>query len=303
MSNNFAKLFRIWRRETPLPVMVSLFLLLILAISTVVRAQESEGEGMWGQNGSHIYNTNPGNIGVGKSNPAHKLDVSGTINGTAFRQGGQLLGMWKREGGSGPEIPIYYNNGSVGIGTENPAASLHIKRGTGLKMILEQFQEGHPVYWEWRFVEANPWSMGINSAGDFRLSRSGTLSTPDLVMNRQTGSLGLGIANPGNYRLAVDGKVWAKELVVEAEWADDVFEADYPLPEIDSLAGYIAQFGHLPRVPSAAEIAEKGVSLGEMQATLLRKIEELTLYVIDLNRENRFLHQSLDALKENLNSN
>jgi len=86
----------------------------------------------------------------------------------------------------------------------------------------------------------------------------------------------------------VDGKIVAKEFYVTTNinyWSDYVFEKDYRLRPICEVEEYIAEHGHLPDVPSAEEVSEQGQDLGRMDAILLRKIEELTLYVIELEKK------------------
>ena len=68
-------------------------------------------------------------------------------------------------------------------------------------------------------------------------------------------------------------------------WADYVFDKTYKLASLQSVEKYIAQNNHLPDVPSAATVAKSGIDLGDNQAVLLKKIEELTLYVIKLQKE------------------
>lgn len=122
---------------------------------------------------------------------------------------------------------------------------------------------------------------------------------------RASGGVGINTANAGGgYALAVGGKIRAEEIVVETGWADDVFEPGYPLLPLPDLEAAIRRDGHLPGVPTAAAVARDGVSLGETQATLLRKVEELTLYVLELSRaqdrlreENARLRERLDAVQ------
>lgn len=108
-----------------------------------------------------------------------------------------------------------------------------------------------------------------------------------LVIDRGSQNVGIGTENLDNsaYKLAVNGTIRSKEIIVESGWADYVFEPDYRLASLAEVARHIEQYGHLPDVPSAATIAHSGVPLGEMQATLLRKIEELTLHLIAMDRE------------------
>jgi len=85
------------------------------------------------------------------------------------------------------------------------------------------------------------------------------------------------------YRLSVKGKVRADAIKVYTDWADYVFESNYDLPTLEEVEDYIAINGHLKDIPSAAEVAVNGIDLGEINKLLLQKIEELTLYTIQLN--------------------
>lgn len=87
------------------------------------------------------------------------------------------------------------------------------------------------------------------------------------------------------YRLSVKGKIRAEEVKIYTTWADFVFEKNYNLPTLYEVESYIKENGHLKDIPSAEEVKENGVKLGEMNKLLLQKIEELTLYVIDLKKE------------------
>jgi len=101
------------------------------------------------------------------------------------------------------------------------------------------------------------------------------------------GNLGIGTSNPGAYKLVVNGKIRAKEIKVETGWADYVFKDDYVLPTLAQVEKHIKEKGHLPNIPSAKEVSEKGIELGEMNKLLLEKIEELTLYT--LQQEKRLI--------------
>ncbi len=90
-----------------------------------------------------------------------------------------------------------------------------------------------------------------------------------------------------DHRLSVDGKIVAKEFVVTTDinyWSDYVFDADYHLRPLSEVSAFIQENGHLPDVPSAEEVSCEGLDLGRMDALLLRKIEELTLYIIELEK-------------------
>lgn len=113
------------------------------------------------------------------------------------------------------------------------------------------------------------------------------------------GKLGIGTTSiPTGFDLAVAGKIIVTEVKVEAlPWSDFVFKDDYKLMSIASLKSYIQENNHLPDIPSEAEVQSEGISLGEMDALLLQKIEELTLYVIEIKEENEALKNEVEALK------
>jgi len=90
----------------------------------------------------------------------------------------------------------------------------------------------------------------------------------------------------GSHKLAVEGSIGAREIKVEANgWSDFVFENTYQLPSLKEVENHIQQKGHLKDIPSAKEVKENGIFLGEMDAKLLQKIEELTLYTIQQQKE------------------
>ncbi len=105
---------------------------------------------------------------------------------------------------------------------------------------------------------------------------------------------------PGfNIKLSVDGIVFTKELVVTTSpWADHVFADDYSLMPLADLRTFIDENKRLPGIPSEQEVKRDGVRIGEIQARLLEKIEQLTLYMIELSQQNETLRVELDELKE-----
>jgi hypothetical protein len=107
------------------------------------------------------------------------------------------------------------------------------------------------------------------------------------------GNVAIGTTDPKGHKLAVAGSIIAEKIKVKtyANWPDFVFNADYKLPSLQQLEAFIIANKHLPEIPSANDIAENGHDLGEMNKKLLQKVEELTLYVIDLQKQ-------LDVLKK-----
>ncbi|MDL5514710.1 hypothetical protein QSE00_23065 [Arenibacter sp. M-2] len=100
------------------------------------------------------------------------------------------------------------------------------------------------------------------------------------------GNVGIGTTDPGIWKLAVNGNIRAKEIKVEtANWPDYVFAKDYELPSLEEVEKHINDKGHLINIPTALDVKSNGIELGEMNKLLLEKIEELTLYLIDMKKE------------------
>lgn len=124
------------------------------------------------------------------------------------------------------------------------------------------------------------------------------LGDSEKMIITNAGNVGIGISNPAN-ELEVNGKIRAKEVLVESTgWPDFVFSEGYKLKPLEEVETHINNNGHLPEIPSAEEIEENGIQVGEMQSKLLQKIEELTLYMIEINKENKTLKEKV-ALLEN----
>jgi len=109
-----------------------------------------------------------------------------------------------------------------------------------------------------------------------------------------SGRVGInGVAYPA-YPLEVNGTIRAQEVKIEAtDWPDFVFTKDYQLPSLSDVEKHIQKKGTLPNIPSEQEVKENGIEVGDMQAKLLQKIEELTLYVIEQNK-------TIESLKEDI---
>jgi len=130
--------------------------------------------------------------------------------------------------------------------------------------------------------------------GEFYIERGGAGA---LFTINPNGNVGIG-ASSLVYKLNVNGTIRAKEVRVESSWADYVFDKNYKLPSLKDVAAYIEQHQHLPGVASAAEIQQNGLPVGEAQSKMMEKIEELTLYVIDLQKQVNQLQQQLGQAKK-----
>jgi trimeric autotransporter adhesin len=109
-----------------------------------------------------------------------------------------------------------------------------------------------------------------------------------------------GSIDVSDYSLFVKGGILTEEVRVtlQADWADYVFAKDYKLPTLKEVEGYIDANGHLPNMPSAQQVKEDGIGLGEMSKMQQEKIEELTLYLIEQQKEIETLKAQVKALLE-----
>ncbi|MDR6546661.1 hypothetical protein J2810_002721 [Chryseobacterium rhizosphaerae] len=177
-------------------------------------------------------------------------------------------------------------NGNVGIGTVNPLAKLDVVGGVNIAAGFPIQLAGHASSHGLKYKRYNSDNSLLD--GPFLYGWTGGalgIKKDDNEFNVLTWK------ESGN--VAVQGKVEAKDFVVSATpTADHVFAADYNLREIGDLEKFISEKSHLPEIPSAKEMTDSGLSVGDFQIKLLQKIEELTLYMISMKKE-------IDVLKSN----
>ena len=126
------------------------------------------------------------------------------------------------------------------------------------------------------------------------------------IQNSNTGAVVIGALNttnlPGNYKLYVKDGIMAEEVKIAvqgtADWADYVFASNYKLRPLSEVAEFVRLNKHLPEVPSAEDVVKNGVNVVKMESKLLEKIEELTLYMIELKKENDSLKRRLDKVEK-----
>ena len=189
--------------------------------------------------------------------------------------------------------------GDIGIGTTLPAYEVDINRTTGAAwfraksgdgyagMIVDKGASTSNGYLIYKTAGADKWYVGLISNDNFAISTS--FGSPDgkFYIN-STGQVGIGTTSMATgYKLSVAGKVICEELRVNlaSGWPDYVFGQDYQLMSLSELENYIQINGHLPNIPEAGEMQESGLEVGEMQRLMMEKIEELSLYIIQQQKE------------------
>jgi|GEM_PF-1094889 len=165
-------------------------------------------------------------------------------------------------------------------------------------------------------------SVGLAGMGDIQDVVNGTYVNVDdrnlqIVLNTSSGrinmngtvnvygSMGIGTTSPLNsYKFAVEGKLGARKIVVTqaATWADYVFDSSYQLKPLSNVEQFIKENKHLPEVPTTKEVEKNGVDLGDNAALLLKKIEELTLYIIAQDKKQEQQAQQLQALQKEIDA-
>ncbi|MCF8257612.1 MAG: hypothetical protein K9J06_08670, partial [Flavobacteriales bacterium] len=247
--------------------------------------------------------TQAGMVGVGTVTPAYPLDVDG---GTANLRALNIDGNYS---GASTNYGLYVNMNAVGTGARYGVNSMAYGGSSGAVYSVRGYAttEGSGSVYGGHFSTGNATGGGTEygvyaSATDWGLYVGGGKSyfnSSGIVVGTLTPAAG--------YMVSVNGKIMCTELKVmaNASWPDYVFAKEYELPTLEEVETHIVENSHLPGVPDACTVESEGIMVGEMQNLLLKKVEELTLYMIAANKEikalqgqNADLMHRIDALSK-----
>jgi hypothetical protein len=269
-----------------------------------------------------------GYVGIGTLDPNYKLCIQTDDNtvGLAHQINGSTKFYSKINSGNGEvflnnntgngkvklnsEGNSYFNGGNVGIGTSNPNTKLHIEGNGGVPAADYEILKAESSLMLSSVSSSTDGGLGTNTK--LYIGIGSSLYTwlqafnnysnfaQNIILNPVGGNVAIGTTViPSGYMFAVDGKAIFEEVKVEIiNGADKVFEEDYELTNLEELEEFVKTNKHLPEIANEKEMKEKGVDMGEFQIQLLQKIEELTLYVIELKKENIELNRKVESLMQ-----
>ena len=217
-----------------------------------------------------------------------------------------------KKGGTDFTCSQIFDNGiGVGIGTINPTALFHTNGAIRFENLPDSITPFKILGTDnsGNVFEYTPISAGSNTSdydwlkpdGSFPTSIDDDIYTNGKVgINTSTFPSTVGDVDVSNYSLFAKGGILTEEVRValSSEWPDFVFAKEYKLEPLKNVEEFINQNKHLKEVPSAAEVENNGIALGEMNKVLLLKIEELTLYLIEMNKKIDLQNAEIEKLKQ-----
>ena len=238
----------------------------------------------------------------------------------SFYRGASVNGGFLGFSTNGIERIRIANTGNVGIGTDNPFGVLDVRKsasnaggqsvvnligstwtGDGASLILNQVWNDN--YYK-TIIDNNGFNFGQVGSG-LKIQTSywngSAINTITALVVTPDGNLGLGTTNP-DAKLAVNGTIHSKEVKVDLNVPvpDYVFANNYKLRSLQEVENYVNQNSHLPEIPSAKEFEKNGIQLAEMNMALLKKVEELTLYAIEQQKNTEELTKIIEEQNKRL---
>ena len=229
----------------------------------------------WTTSGTNIYNTNTGSVGIGITNPSYNLHISGN------------------------DFPFALVNSTLNSTTSTGETSFYIgDASSGIKMLRASKRTNNTRAFEiWTEYGYNIPSK----SGEFYRNYINfyTADVNRLTITSQ-GYVGIGTTTPQE-SLSVNGNIRSKQVKVETtNWPDYVFEDHYKVMPLSDLEKYITKNKHLPEMPSAIEIESTGQNLGEINLKLLKNLEELTIHLIEKDKQIQQQDLRIKRLENNM---
>ncbi|MDP5202029.1 hypothetical protein [Flavobacterium sp. DG2-3] len=226
--------------------------------------------------GNQIIN---GNIGIGTNAPETLLNVN--------------VGSGGSNGIAGIRVGGLNNYSSLELGIDGDYDGMIRSYGNNINYYAGHWKTKGSVASE---NHSHNWYTSKNGSSDW--------SNVKMILN-ENGNLGIGVVNPTS-KLDVNGTIHSKEVKVDLNFPapDYVFKNNYNLRPLQEVENYIKENSHLPEIPSAKELEKNGINVSEMNMALLKKIEELTLYMIEMKKEiERVKSENLKMKKDILRLN
>lgn len=234
-----------------------------------------------------VGTTTTSNVGIGVISPIEKLEINGNAK----------VGLVSIGGDISTESPKNYINLASDVhGTLLLSSNLYLSGSSLFNAQSHSTISGAAIKIPGNGrIRQNNIEFWTTPVGSVTSGGSYTQTSPRMIIN-PFGYIGIGTVNP-KYILDVIGTIRAREIKVDLEGADFVFEKNYKLMPLDELEKFVKEQKHLPEIIPASEMEKNGTELGDLNSKLLQKIEELTLYTIDQQKQIDELKKQNEKLK------